>query len=515
MSSDDITSLAGPVGSVESTPSLSGDINMSKVLSRYGEYLSDIAFVEYTSGGTPAVGFTNPTPVFNDNVTFLLPEQMSVRNGFRAPRDVLGGDAKISRGNGGSSKIRVICNIPTGLTREQAAAAEAQEIQLVDIDYTVDACNIVTREQLLQFLRSRCAVEVADRGERAVGRNCLSWWSEDANGDRVRIKVYNTFAQVLESAGVRVLLGSGLHSMLKGSVKADTLLEHKEAGVSRIELTFYGSTFKEAAFYRSTVDAVVLSLAECPTHRVSLSQQWSVFQAAVTQISTAYHVETSTFAYCHWWNSLTGMMQGSSRQLRSGDELHKMLGNYGFYDRDIHLVTITDSGESTKTYVRVTGGSRLTMCCGPKGGLYPSGGSRMLSEYGEGVGKIGGGHLGWPATYSYRSRALASVDEVPDPIEQLASQLESLTITNRDYKPAAVALVVGRQYIVCGTGTGTYRGSEYTYAKLDDGTRVRCGPSLDRLIQTQAAEARVCFSFVVDRIVNNCGKKDAVCILPS
>lgn len=337
---------------------LTGDINMSRVLSRYGEYLSDIAYVEYTRGGPPMRGFINATAMFNDNVTLALPYGMSVRNGFRVLRDILGVGATIVRGNGGDGEIRVICGIPAGLTREQFSAIESAQIRLVDIDYTVDACNITTRFQLLGYLMSLGPVDIADRGERAVGRNCLSWWGVDADGDRVRIKVYNTFAHVLESAGVRVLLGSNMHSMLKGSVKTDTLLENREHGISRIELTFYGGVFKPVSAYRVMVDSVLRMLAECPTSRSSLSRQWATFQASITKTSAAYHVETSTFAYCHWWNSLTGMMQGSSRTLRSGDEVRKMLGNYSFYDRDMCLITISGNGETTSTFRRRRAASR-------------------------------------------------------------------------------------------------------------------------------------------------------------
>lgn len=496
----------------ENVSALTADVNLSKVLSRYGEYLSDIAFVDYTAGGTITSGFSDTTEMFNDNVTLALPTGMSVRNGFRTLRDIFGAGATIVRGSGGGGEIRVICGLPGGLTPEQFRDIELSRIRLVDIDYTVDARNITTRTKLLEYLISLGPVEIADRGEKAVGRNCLSWWAVDADGDRVRIKVYNTFAHILESAGVRVLLGSNVHSLLNGSVKADTLLRHKDHGVSRIELTFYSDTFKPISVYRTMVMNVASELlAGCPTYCNSLSRQWATFQTNIHQTAAVYHVETSTFAYCHWWNSLTKMMQGGSSAIRNIGELPKLLGNYSFYERDMHLITIADDGETSSTFARVPGGSPITMCCGPKGGLYPSGPSRILVDYGDGVGNVGTGYLGWPLTYTYRSRPLASVEERPDDIGSLVEQMESLTIINRDYKPAFTGLEVGRRYVVCGSGVGNFRGTDYVYVKLDDGSRVRCGPSLEQLVRDHMNNGNVKFSFIVDRKVNNSGWKDAVC----
>lgn len=496
--------------------SLTNDVDTGKVLRQYSEFLSDVGYVEYTAGGEKRRGFGAMTEPFNDNVTVGLPIGMSVRDGFRKLRDILGDDATICRGsNGRSSEIRMICQpscATSGLTAAHYRQLGEQGVRMIDIDYTVDACNITTRSDILGYLHD---ADVADRGERAVGRNCVSWWALDRDGDRVRIKVYNTFAQVLESAGVRVLLGSGLHNLLNGSDKADMLLKHREHGVSRVELTFYGERLKSRSVYHDMVlDVVTRRLAVCPTYSTSLSQQWGSFRSKITRTAAVHHVETSTFAYCHWWNSLTGMMQGATRTVVNAKEVPKLLGNYSFYDMPMHLITITGRGESCAVYRRVHGGSQITMCCGSRGGLYPHGSPRMLFEYGYGVGDINTGYIGWPKKYSYRSRPLALVEaDVEDGVDTLTTQLEELTVLNRDYVAAHSALIAGGRYTVVGVGYLVFRGQRRTYLKLSDGQRIRCGASLEELVhkRTDGDSGAASFVFVVDKLIHGKGLHDAIC----
>jgi hypothetical protein len=501
-----------------SIETLTCDINLGRIFRRYSECLSDVSKVDYTAGGEPRAGFSGLTEMFNDNITVEFPSDMSVTQGFHALRDIFGDECRLSRGdNGGNDDttcIRMLVQPKImGLTDDQYNKMQQRGIKLLDIDYTVDARNIVTREGLLSFLGPTTAV--ADRGVRKVGANCLSWWGKDCDGDRVRIKVYNTFAQILESASIRVLLGSGLHHLLNGSDKADTLLSHKDHGVSRIELTFYSDKFKDMSVYHDMVHDVALRiLSQCPTTSNSLSNQWKVFIASIHQTAAVYHVEAASFAYCHWWNSLTGMMQGASRTIIKSEEIPKLLGNYSFYEMPMHLITVSNSGEQYKKYIRVHGGNQITMCCGARGGLYPHGKTRKLFEYGDGVGRVSTGYIGWPSSYSYRSKALAIVEPVLDNTEDsLVLALEVLTITNRDYKKAASLLKVGVRYTVVGAGEEKFRGSMYTYVKLACGLRLRCGASLTGLVKEQQAGKKCAFDFIVDRIRNADGKEDAICSL--
>jgi len=498
---------------------LGSDVSTARLFRRYAEYLSDVSDVDYTSNGEAKNGFGDRTAMFCDNVTFKLVEGMDVKEGFQVLRRVLGEQIVLHKSSNGYGAIRIICTPSSsdGITAGDFSTLNRRGITMLDVDYAVDACNIVIRNSLLEFLSQnwKGGVHVADRGSSVVGDNCLSWWGTDADGGRIRIKVYNAFAQVLESGGVRVLLGSSLCDLLKGTGKANTLLEYKDYGVSRIEITFYGESLKNAEFYRHELDVVLQGLATCPTFRNNLSSQWRAFAAKIIQTAALYDVQTSTFAYAHWWNSKTKMVQGATRTISRAEEVSKLLGNYSFYERPIHLITIDNTGESVASYIRVHGGSSITMCCGAKRGLYPSNPRHQLYEYGDGVGRVTLGILGWPQTYSFRSRALAHVEKiteaaVSDSMETLVNTLEALTITNRDYQPAYKALEVGKQYTVIGVGTGDFRGKTYRYAKFRSGERVRCGASLQGLIDANPGRM---FTFTVDRIPKWKGHEDAICFI--
>lgn len=167
------------------------------------------------------------------------------------------------------------------------------------------------------------------------------------------------------------------------------------------------------------------------------------------------------------------------------------------------------------------------MCTGRKGGLYPSGGRHQLHDYGLGVGMVGCNvvaRLGWPVTYSYRSRAIAAVelDESVSVsgcvyIDLLTGALEELTIIiiNSHYNRACKCLEPGSSYTVVGCGEGKFRGTTYMYVKLSDDKRVRCGASLEALVRQHASRSR---SRSRSRWVARRSRKgyaDAICFISS
>ena len=505
-------------------PVLASDIDCGRILARYAEHLSDVSRVRYTSGGTVQTGLGERTSLFCDNVTFQLKEGSSITDGVHALRKIFGNTARLTRGDNGRGCVRVLYT-PEGHNEVREAdiqACRAAGITMLDIDYTMDCRRITTRALVIEHIGD---VKIADRGVQAVGRNCVSWWSDHdhvpAGVNKVRIKVYNTFSRSLETAGVRVTFGSGLAELLEGSDCATTLMEFQDSGVTRVELTFYGPRLLSRSMYESAVvDVIVRTLSGCPTFECSLSQQWNSFRHMLTRVAAVHDVVSSTFAICQWWNSETGKMQGASRTIKRAEEVEKLLGNYSFPECPINLIRITATGEHVERYRRSLIGRPLTMCTGRKGGLYPSGGRHQLHDYGLGVGMVGSNvvaRLGWPATYSYRSRAIAAVEldeSVSDgaDIDILAGALEELTIVNSHYDRAYECLEPGSSYTVVGCGKGKFRGTTYIYVKLSDDKRVRCGASLEALVR-QHAGAR--FSFTVDRKEIKKGYADAICFISS
>ena len=86
--------------------------------------------------------------------------------------------------------------------------------------------------------------------------------------------------------------------------------------------------------------------------------------------------DTTAFAYCHWWNSITKKKYGSYRTKVGRDEAMKALANYSFNDRPIYLLDVemengTIKNVATIKYKRPTGCKEITLVAGKQKSLYP------------------------------------------------------------------------------------------------------------------------------------------------
>jgi len=502
-------------------PEVVGIFNFAKAFSTHRSYLSDVCDVDYTCGESFGNGFESPTDVFNDGVTVCMSSTKDLHKADSnyvktAICDVMGSGVKILRAdNGCSSDIRFCITsceserIPQVTVRKiDALLKKYKTIKLLDIDFTLDCGRISTRKDVIDWLPS--GTKIADSKNR-TGNNCISWFEDDG---KQRCKEYNKTVQIAETAGARPIIGSDMHLMLNGSALSDSIISFKDVGMTRLEITFYGSELKPADEYVAAVLDLFERMKTCKTYSVSLEQQWSALSSCLTQMLCIYHEPSSMFAYVHWWNSLTGKMQGSQKEINRKNLL-KVVANFGFSERPVYLLTVgDDDGEELKVYRRAIGSSDVTLLPGPSGLYAQTNKMRyVLSDFG--IGSVAPGYLGWVDKLRSESSAIATVVEENESSiidDELAMQMASLTVNTREYKKGSEILEVGKTYKIVAVGREIHYGKPHLFFRTKDGIAVRCEKSLRKIIEDRETNGEVgAFSILVRKKTNGSNISDIEC----
>lgn len=412
--------------------------------------------------------------------------------------------------------------------RQALEMLHGNSVILRSIDVTVDCARISTREIIEKYVLSHNLATKSDivNDRRSTGDNCISYLGKSAqlNNANTRTKIYNKFIQALESSQVLQRLGSRLSHLVADS---DTsymakLKRFLDAGFTRIELSVYGSTLFAPISYEDAMNDLLQNLATCPTFKVSLFEQWHKVVDRLSQVLAVYIEETGTFAYCHWWNSLTKQMQGLCKQQVKLDDIECLLANFSFNDRVIHcfhLETVAESASSYKIikherYQRATGCTSMTMVPGLSNSLFPSRSRLQINDImfaDVGLDIYKNVYIEWP---SYRlehtvDRCLAPLIQVSADsfnMESLGAALPvALTHINSPhvsaYKADYSCLDVGTMYRVTKYGYASFRNKMYLHLVLNDGAlKIRCSRELqERLETTTLLQDAVVFSFIVTR----------------
>ena len=114
---------------------------------------------------------------------------------------------------------------------------------------------------------------------------------------------HNKLVQMLESADVRKSLGSRMEDIVANPDEkfTRTLLRHRDHGLSRLELTFYGSRLHPLAVYQDRMDDARRLLDGCTTFDYSYEQQWIERAELIKAMVAVYIPGSKVFAYGHWW----------------------------------------------------------------------------------------------------------------------------------------------------------------------------------------------------------------------
>jgi nitrogen regulatory protein PII len=361
--------------------------------------------------------------------------------------------------------------------------ANTDNVIIHDIDIAQDINYITTRRNVEEHILANGVQKrdiVDDRYK--VGDNCISFFNDDRT---LKVKVYNKYVQMLESSDVMTTLGSRLHNLFvdpKDSIR-ETLERTRETGITRIEVKFYGGD-SEVDYYIEKFNEVKEFLQGCKFYEVSLENQWKQLAKKIykSKITMIYLEEEETFAYCHWWNSLTGKMQGGISTKVNNEEVLTLVTNFSFNSTITKLITITKNKTITNEYKRTA--SEITFIPGPQGGLYPNT-KPKINPSEVGIIDYKGINIGYPHTKFHRNSSpitgLENIDN--DTLEDLIDHHIS------HYTTGYNILKQGSIYRVVARGEIKFRDKWYIGAELIDENnkliKVRCGPNLESLINSQ------------------------------
>ena len=377
-----------------------------------------------------------------------------------------------------------LSEVPLGHVLSKLKEIVCENIVLHDIDIAQDVKYITTRADVEDHILENGihpADIVDDRSK--VGDNCISFYNKD---HIVKIKVYNKFVQMLESCDVMTVLGSRLHNLFVDPVSSfkDTLLRTRNVGLTRIEVKFYGSDIYDELDYITWFDQVKEMLQGCKFYQSSFKDQWKRLVENIynKQVIMVYLEDKNFFTYCHWWNSLTGKMQGGCQSKVYKKDISLLVSNYSFNGMTTKLVRINGDDITVEEYRRTTFG--ITLIPGPRGGLYPQIESLLYPEE-IGLVEYKKVKIGWSGTrVTKESAPLAGINRIPMNDEKLE---ETMDLMISHYKAAYSALQENSRYKVVSKGQLPYRGKECTVIEVVDEksttVKVRCGPILGEFLK--------------------------------
>lgn len=363
-------------------------------------------------------------------------------------------------------------------------------IYLHDMDIASDCHYVTTRRILQDYLKSIDPdVDIKD-DRRKVGDHCLSWYSATHKDQTIRCKVYNKFVQLLESAEVRLSLGSRMEDLVAHPDKAFTsrLLDAKDKGLSRLELSFYGYKIYKYKYYVQVMDATRSLLKDCQTYKVPYESYWKSMVSKIPAMVVVYIPKRHVFAYCHWWNSVTGKMYGSHRGKVKSQEVMTLVANYGFNNRPIYLVEADVEGTISTTlskYTRAQGCSAITLVAGGHKGLYPYKYHQTVKDFAE-VGLVSHENItiAWPKRrIPKEAPPLASIVLQEDSNGNAYIHVSYTAVHVSTFKAGYVVFQIGCKYTIAEVYLHTYRDKASIFVVTTCGLRARCGDSLAGLVE--------------------------------
>jgi hypothetical protein len=399
-----------------------------------------------------------------------------------------------------------LSEVPIGHILSKLKNIVCEGIILHDIDIAQDIKCITTRKDVKDHILKNGVYKeniVDDRSK--VGDNCISFYD---NSHSVKVKVYNKFVQMLESCDVMTILGSRLHNLFVDPSPSfkETLSRTKNMGLTRIEVKFYGSDIYDKQDYITWFNDVKAMLQGCKFYRSSFENQWKQLVKNIynKQVIMIYLEDKNFFAYCHWWNSLTGKMQGGTQSKVYKKDVPLLVSNYSFNGMITKLIRININSKDVteEEYKRTTSG--ITLIPGPRGGLYPQTEGLLLPDE-VGLVEYKEIKIGWSdIQIAKESVPLATIIRTTGEEEKLES-LSDLMVSH--YKAAYSILEENTRYKVISKGQLSYRGKECTVIEVTDenlnAIKVRCSTNLENYLENKTTKLWFETGTVITRTNNN------------
>ncbi|OAQ23275.1 hypothetical protein K457DRAFT_25176 [Linnemannia elongata AG-77] len=415
---------------------------INEVLNKYTQNLADVGQCVHPLGrlgATKRQGFTRFSKMFCDSMVFWAPVNSAdekVKENSNGPYSAGFTSIKLSLYHCRAKKVVVAMVAILPVLRKRY-------LVLHDIDMTHDCRYVSTRTYLERHLKAIEGISTIVNDHGRVGDHCMTLFAPADNAQKIRCKVYNKPVQMLVSADVRKSLGSRMEDIVANPDEkfSRTLLRHRDHGLLRLELTFYGSRLHPLAVHQNRMDDARRLLECCTTFDYSYEQHWIERAELIKAMVAVYIPGIKVFAYCHWWNSTTRKKYGYMWSKVSALLAMHLVANYSFDDRPIYYVEAKVSENGTvevtkeKMYEREPGCKAKT--------LVPGGSKEHRPDDGQYVKHMRNMH----------SSTFGTSYNVLEP---------------------------GGIYTIAAAGLKEFRGTLYWHIIMDCGTRVRAGKSLFR-----------------------------------
>lgn len=366
-------------------------------------------------------------------------------------------------------------------------------IYLHDVDIATDCRHVTSRKILRDYLEDKLGdtIEFVEDLTK-VGNHCLSWCAITEKKQRVRCKVYNKFVQMMESAETTSSLGSRMESIVMPVDEKfhKRLRRARKTGLTRLEVTFYGSKLRRLSYYETYLELVKEQIQECQTYAVPYEEYWKYMASTISSMVGVFAVgaKETAFAYCHWWNSITKKKYGSFRANVDQDEAMKLLANYSFNDRPIYFLEVSLDEPSKEVvvtkYLRSEDCNAITLVAGKQNGLYPYRYHDDVYDFADmGIVETNNITIQWPERrHRKTSPPIANIYKVEMDEKDMQMQTEGGVGNKTLYKLGHEVLKENTKYTVIAAIKNKFRGKDYFFATLSNGIKVKCGNSLEAKI---------------------------------
>lgn len=374
-------------------------------------------------------------------------------------------------------------------------------IYLDNIDISMDIKNISTRNIIQDYILSQ-GIQIKDiiNDTSKVGINCISFNKYLNNKIKIKIKLYNKLVQMLQSSNVRKNFGCQITNLIYNTdYFIHKLQNSKNNGLTRFEITIYDNELHSYNYYENILNEEYNFIKNCPAYKVSFRSQWKKILSHISSSIMVYCESSKIFAYCHWWDSITGKIYGIIKKNIDSSTSQKLVANFSFNQRPIHYFILHNKSLHDYTYYEYKRTyDTITLFPGKSKGMFPSVESHMnennkpllkLSDLG--MKEYFNIKFNWPEKiYNKNSKPLTKLDLIKknsSNINMNNNNIQEIDIIRvSQYKRPYDELEVGKNYSVREFGYEHYRNKnkpKYLFIITTCNKKLRCGDKLRNTIE--------------------------------
>ena len=193
-----------------------------------------------------------------------------------------------------------------------------------DIDFTQDFSGLIKKEEVISWLiinrdfRMEGSYNLATHtildNDFKISKNCLTFIKHTNNGD-IRYKFYNKFVQSLESPSVKDLVGSHIGDYISNPNNnlKKAIVDAKDTGILRLEITFYRHGTREKLtknFIHTHMNYLKELLPNELIYHNPINNQFNLVCNNIVHNICIYNSQFNTALISLFHNSLTGKANG-------------------------------------------------------------------------------------------------------------------------------------------------------------------------------------------------------------